>query len=130
MKEAFAKAGVRLHLSPGSVVAVRDKRVVFPLNWDRRPHERRFCLVLFNESLCATQNVLLVAPCTHLAETLAKSDLRIEPNKTNGLEKPTAILLGLVQPILYEDIIHKMGDLSDREWDLVMRKLLWVVDRA
>jgi hypothetical protein len=74
--------------------------------------------------------VLLVAPCTHLAETLAKSDLRIEPNKTNGLEKPTAILLGLVQPILYEDIIHKMGDLSDREWDLVMRKLLWVVDRA
>lgn len=130
MKEAFAKAGLRLHLSPGAVVTVKDKRVVFALNWKRIPHERRFCLTLSNDTLCATQDVLLIAPCTTLTDILAQSDLLITPDKTNGLEKPTAILLGQVQPILYEDIIEKIGDLSDRDWELVMRKLLWVVDRA
>jgi mRNA-degrading endonuclease toxin of MazEF toxin-antitoxin module len=130
VKEAFAKAGLRLHLSPGTIVSVKDKRVVFPLNWIRRSHERRFCLALSNDTLCATQEILLIAPCTTSVESLSQSDLIINPDKKNGLEKPSAILLGQVQPILYEDIIQKMGELSDRDWDLVIRKLFWIVDRA
>jgi mRNA-degrading endonuclease toxin of MazEF toxin-antitoxin module len=130
VKEAFAKASIRLHLSPGTIVSVKDKRIVFPLNWIRRAHERRFCLTLSNDTLCATQEILLIAPCTTDVNSLAQSDLLIQPDRTNGLHSPSAVLLGQIQPILYEDVIVKMGELSDRDWDLVMRKLLWVVDRA
>jgi mRNA-degrading endonuclease toxin of MazEF toxin-antitoxin module len=87
-------------------------------------------LILLNDVLCATQEILLVAPCTTNTKSLSQSDLLIEPDRTNGLQRPSAVLLGQIQPILYEDLIEKMGELSDRDWNLVMRKLIWVVDRA
>jgi len=55
--------------------------------------------------------------------------LRIDPDRENGLISPGALMLGHLQPLLREDAVERLGELSDVTWNIVMRKLVWVVDR-
>lgn len=125
LKDAFAKAGISINIYPGDVIAVKDKEIRFPMNLVRKPHDRRFCLVLSNTLLCAKYDVVAVAPLTTRLIPKAESDLELPRTDTNGLEATSLVRLDQIQSVHKNWIIEKLGSLSAPEWQLVMKQVFW-----
>jgi mRNA-degrading endonuclease toxin of MazEF toxin-antitoxin module len=130
VKDALLKAGFGFSLNPGDVVTVKDKEVRFPLNLIRKPHERRFALVLMNNVLCEKSQIILVAPMTSNLEVKSMAHMEYVATKENGLEVKSRLLLDQIQPIPKAAIITPVGRLSVSDWDMTMTKLFWIFDRA
>jgi mRNA-degrading endonuclease toxin of MazEF toxin-antitoxin module len=130
VREALLKAGLGFDLNPGDIVTVKDREIKFPLNVVRKPHERRFCLVLTNNTLCAKSPIILIAPMTHDLSTMAMAHLEFQPTKGNGLVTRSRLILDQIQPIPKDTVLEVVGKLSEDEWDCVMTKIVWVFDRA
>lgn len=130
VREAFLKAGITTPVFPGDVVTIQDKAIKFPLNLLRKPHERRFCLILSNDLLCEQSPIILIAPMTHDTSIKRVSQEEIRPTAQNGLPLPSLVILEQIQPIEKASILQKIGKLSTDEWERVMAKILWNMDRA
>jgi mRNA-degrading endonuclease toxin of MazEF toxin-antitoxin module len=130
VRDALLKAGLGFNLNPGDVITVKDREIKFPLTIGRRPHERRFCLVLMNNWLCVKSNIILIAPMTHDLSVLSMAQLEFPRTKENGLEKDSRLILDQIQPIPKDAVLSVKGKLSDDEWECVMKKIVWILDRA
>lgn len=123
MIDAFLSVG--LGLAPGDVVTVSDSHIKFPLNPLRKAHERRFCLVLSNNLICAKSNIILMAPMTSDTTLKSMAQIEFEATSGNGLEVKSRVLLDQIQPMKKTAILQKMGTLSWAEWEQVMGKIVW-----
>jgi mRNA-degrading endonuclease toxin of MazEF toxin-antitoxin module len=130
LKEALEKAGIKLLLSPGNVVTVKDKEIKFPKQPDRTPHERRFCVVLSNDFLCETSPILSVLPLSHQLEFRSSCDVIIKKTTENGLETDSYAIMEQIQPILRTRVLEWKGKLSLTGWDEILRQMLENFDRA
>ncbi len=125
MREAFEKAGIKLRISAGDIVTVKDKEIRFPRNLLRKFRERRFCLVMSNSFLCEKYDVISIAPMTTNVEILSEADYEIKKTAENGLEKDCRVELDQIQPILRTWIIQKVGRISSDDWDGVLKQIFF-----
>jgi mRNA-degrading endonuclease toxin of MazEF toxin-antitoxin module len=130
LKEALAKAGIRLHISPGDVITVKDKDVKFPLSLLRTPHERRFCIILSNDFLCETSPILSIIPLSHQIDLMSSCDLRIDKTAENGLEAHSYAVMEQIQPIQRSSVKERKGRLSMNDWDRLAEQMLRNFERA
>jgi mRNA-degrading endonuclease toxin of MazEF toxin-antitoxin module len=130
LREALEKAGVKLLLSPGDVVTVKDKDIRFALDPHRTPHERRFCIILSNDFLCATSPILSVLPMSHQLDKMSSCDLKISRTRDNGLEQDSYAVMEQIQPILRTSVKDCMGKLSLDDWEEILKRILENYNRA
>jgi mRNA-degrading endonuclease toxin of MazEF toxin-antitoxin module len=130
LKEALEKAGVKLAISPGDVVTVKDKEIKFPLDPDREPHVRRFCVVLSSDILCEKSPITAILPLSHQVGLKSFADVYISRTKENGLERDSYAVMEQIQPIRRRDILERKGKLSLNDWEEILRKMVENFDRA
>jgi hypothetical protein len=130
LRDALQRSGLT-DLEPGAVVTVPDGRLSFPHNLRRKPHQRRFGVILSNAKLCLERAspLLVFVPMTHSTEIIASTDLLIAKTTENGLESDSLAQLALIQPIMKTSIIGKMGVLGASDWDALIERLVWMADR-
>jgi mRNA-degrading endonuclease toxin of MazEF toxin-antitoxin module len=130
LKEALEKAGIRLAISPGDVVIVKDKEIKFPLEPDRKPHIRRFCVVLSSDILCEKSPITAILPLSHQVGLRSFADVYISKTTENGLEKDSYAVMEQIQPVRRVDIQERLGKLSLNDWEEILRKMVENFDRA
>jgi mRNA interferase MazF len=131
LREKLNQAGLT-DLAPGVIARVVDRRLSFPHNLLRRIHQSRFALILSNDRLCASKDIplIVIAPMTHRLDIRSMTDVEVKKNAENGLETDSLVQLQLIQPLMKTDIVGKVGMLGARDWDGVLRRLVWMTDRA
>jgi mRNA-degrading endonuclease toxin of MazEF toxin-antitoxin module len=135
LKDELTAAGLsRLNISPGDVFIADDKAVVIPRSVKSSPrkyHEVRTCVVMSNNVLCSDLSypIVSIAPTTHLVNLKTQADFPILPNKGNGLDLPSLVMLGHIQPVRKVDLRRKIGSLSLDEWERLLEHVVWNFDR-
>lgn len=130
LRAALKSAGASgLNVGPGDVCLVDDTQVVIPETPEekRKYHDNgRTCLLLSNQEMCKTVSfpIFSIAPISHLLHLKESCDLKILPNPQNGLQQPSLIMLGHIQPVRKVDIFKKIGTLSDQEFERVLAHIL------
>lgn len=122
---------MKLSISPGDVVTVKDKEIKFPLDPDRDPHVRpRFCVVLSSDFLCEKSPITAILPLSHQVGLMSSADVYISRTRGNGLETNSYAVMEQIQPVRRRDIVEVKGKLSLDEWEGIMRKMVENFDRA
>lgn len=130
LREALTLAGLN-DLSPGTVVTYPDQHLSFPHNLLRKPHGRRFAVIVSNARICADKSVGIVVavPMTHEVATRDATEVLIERSSENGIECDGSAMLHMIQPVLKTNIKQKMGVLNAADWDALIAGLAWMVER-
>ena len=135
LRDAFKEAGVsNIAVEPGDVCIVKDESVVIPETpEDKRKYhpEGRLCVILSNRSMCAdpTFPIVSIAPLTHRVDLKDSCDFPLNPSDQNRLRKVSLVMLGHIQPITKQDLIKKIGSLSEDEWNDMVAHILSNIDR-
>jgi mRNA-degrading endonuclease toxin of MazEF toxin-antitoxin module len=132
VKDAFALAGFQPNVKPGEVWKARDSVISLVDSETRHWHEERYCVVLSNNLLCATPNwpIVLIVPLSHILTPLADTDLLVEATKTNGLTTKSRLILSHIQPIRKTNLQERVGIISLAQWDDVIKRVFWQMDRV
>ncbi len=85
-----------------------------------------------NDVLCndVSYPIISIAPTTHLVDFKTQADFPIQPTEANGLNEPSLIMLGHIQPIRKTDLRKKIGSLSLDEWEHLLEHVVWNFDRS
>lgn len=120
-------------LAPAAVVRVKDRKLNFPHNLvGRKIHESRMAIVLSNDTICALSSdpLIVVVPMTHRTDVQLQTDVVIKRSAENGLDSDSLAELHLIQPLLKDDVLKRVGMLSAKDWDNILERFVWMTDRA
>lgn len=133
--DALHKVGIgRLTPKTGGIYRLRDKVIDLPdsdAQNNRTKHEFRTVLVVSNPKVCGSLNCacVLIAPMSHQTHQAADTDLVIAKDAINKLSSDGRVLCGYIQPILKSDLEKEIGILSDEDWEKVMERIVYTMDR-
>jgi mRNA-degrading endonuclease toxin of MazEF toxin-antitoxin module len=136
LRDALKKAGVsNIAIRAGDVCIVKDESVVIPETpEDRRNYHKdgRLCVVLSNHSMCAdpTFPIVSIAPLTHRIDLKDSCDCPLDPSPQNSLRERSLVMLGHIQPVTKQDLVKKIGTLSEDEWKDLLAHVLSNFDRS
>jgi mRNA-degrading endonuclease toxin of MazEF toxin-antitoxin module len=134
MRDALKSAGVSsLVVSPGDVCIVKDESVVIP---ETTPEKRKYhssgrtCVVLTTAALSKRVlfPVISIAPTSSQVHLKDESDFDLKANPQNGLDVDSLVMVAHIQPVRKVDLIKKIGELSQTEWDDLTAHIMWYFD--